>query len=119
MQRCRGARRRCPALGCFAKQVKVSMSKEIIIAIISGVVGLAGGVIAWIQAARTSHLKADADATLERIRSETSLTLENLKADQERRKRAFEAAVEESKPVEAALAQAWHDIQSIKDVISK
>jgi hypothetical protein len=50
---------------------------------------------------------------------ETSLTLENLKADQERRKKAFEVAIDESKPVEAALSQGWHDIQSIKEVISK
>jgi hypothetical protein len=95
------------------------MNKEIIIAIISGIVGLAGGVIAWIQAVRMSHIKADADAALERIRSETNLALENVKADQERRKRAFEVALEESKPVEAALAQAWHDIQSIKEITSK
>lgn len=95
------------------------MSKEIIIAIISGIVGLAGGVIAWVQTIKTSRLKADTDAALERIRSETSLALEKVKAEQERKKRAFEVAVDESKPVEAALAQAWHDIQNIKDVMSK
>jgi len=95
------------------------MSKEIVITVISGIVGLVGGIIACIQAIRTSRLKADADSTLERIRSETSISLENMKLDQERRKRAFEVAIEESRPIEASLAQAWHDIQSIKDVISK
>jgi hypothetical protein len=95
------------------------MTSEIIIAIVSGIVGLTGGVIAWVQAVKTSRLKADADAALERIKSETSLTLEHLKLEQERRKRAFEVVIEESKPIEIVLTQAWHDIQSIKDVISK
>ena len=95
------------------------MSKEIIITVISGIVGLEGAIVAWIQAMRTSRLKADADSALERIKSETAISIENIKVDQERRKRAFEVAIEESKPVEASLAQAWHDIQTIKDVISK
>ena len=65
------------------------MSREIIIAIISGIVGLAGGVMAWVQAVRISRIKADADALLEVIKSEANLTLEDVKAGQERRKRAF------------------------------
>jgi hypothetical protein len=95
------------------------MSKEIIIAIISGIAGLTSVLIAWVQAIRTSRIKADTDSALEKIRSETSLALEQVKADQERKKRAFEIAIEESRPIEVALAQAWHDIQSIKDVIAK
>jgi hypothetical protein len=95
------------------------MSKEIIVAIVSGIVGLAGGIIASVQAVRTSRLKADTDAALERIRSEASIALENVKADQERRRRAFELALEDSKPAESALAQAWQDIQTIKDVLSR
>lgn len=95
------------------------MSKEILVAIISGIAGLVGGSIAWIQAIRTSRLKAEADAALEKIKSQASLALEEARDSREKRKRAFEVAVEESRPVEVALAQAWHDIQSIKDVISK
>ena|ERR1044071_8197556 len=95
------------------------MSTEIIVALIAGFAGVVGGIIAWVQAIKTSRLKADADATLEWIKSEANIGLEKMKAENERRRKAFELATQESKPIETALAQAWHDIQTIKEVISK
>src|SRR2546430_2602839 len=95
------------------------MSSEVIVAVVSGVVGVTGGIISWIQAVRTSRLRAETDSTIETIRSEASLAVETMKAENERRRKAFEIASQESRPIETALAQAWHDIQTVKDVISK
>jgi hypothetical protein len=44
------------------------MPKEIIIAMIVGAAGLAGGIIAWIQAVRTARLKAEADSSRQSAR---------------------------------------------------
>ncbi|HZH32210.1 MAG TPA: hypothetical protein VEY11_15700 [Pyrinomonadaceae bacterium] len=95
------------------------MPKEVIIAIIAGIAGVAGGIIAWIQAIRTARYKAEADSSLEKIKAETTIALEKMKTENERRRKAFEIASEESKPIETALAQAWHDIQTIKDLITR
>lgn len=106
------------------------MKTEVIVAMVSGIVASAGGILSWIQATKTARLKGEADSTIELIRSEASIALEsikaengialeNIKAENERRRKAFEIASEESKPVQAALDQAWHDVQTIKEIISK
>lgn len=95
------------------------MKVELIVAIISGLAGIAGALIASIQAIRTSKLKGGADAKLEQIKAETNIAVETMKEERERRQKAFEIASLESAPVEAALAQAWEDIQLIKEIISK
>lgn len=84
------------------------MPKEIVVAIIAGITALLGGAFAWIQANKTSKLKAQADVVLEEMRAEG-----------ERKRKAFELASAEARPVELALSQAWQDIQTIKEVISK
>lgn len=83
------------------------MPKEIVIAVIAGVPGLISGVMAWIQAVRTSKLQA-----------QNALKLEEMRATTERNRNAFELGSAEARPVETALSQAWNDIQTIKEVIS-
>ena len=106
------------------------MKIEIIIAIISAAAGIAGASIASIQAVRTSKMKSQADAMLEKIKAEVNITLEKIKAEvnitlermketRERRQKAFEIASQESAPVEAALSQAWEDIQLIKEILTR
>jgi hypothetical protein len=95
------------------------MTKEVIIAIIAGIAGVAGGIIAWVQAIRTTRIKVEADSALEKLKAEATIALEKMKTENERQRKAFEVASEESKPIETALAQAWHDIQTIKDLITK
>jgi hypothetical protein len=95
------------------------MKVEVIVAIISGIAAIAGALIASIQAVRMSRLKAETDAKLEQLKAETSIAVETMKDVRERRHKAFEIAAQESAPLEAALAQAWEDIQLIKEIISK
>ena len=90
------------------------MKVEVIVAIISGLCAL----IASVQAVRTTRVKAEADAKLEQIRAETNIAVETMKEATARRQKAFEIASSESAPVETALAQAWQDIQLIKEIIS-
>jgi hypothetical protein len=106
------------ALGFYNLHGSKLMSTEIVVAIISGVAGLAGGVIAWIQAVKINRLKAEADSTLERIKAETNLALETMKVESESRRKAFELGTAESKPIEDAISQAWRDIQTIKELIT-
>jgi hypothetical protein len=92
---------------------------EVLVAMISGAAGVIGAVIAWTQAIRANRLKANVDISLERIKSETTLALEAIKIENDRRRKAFEAASQACAPIEAALDQAWQDIQIVKDVITK
>jgi hypothetical protein len=96
----------------------MEITKEVAVALISGAGGLAGAVIAWVQAVRTANLKADADKTLETIKAQAALALAALKEEGEHRRNALVLATEESKPVEDALSQAWRDIQQVKEVIA-
>lgn len=95
------------------------MKVEILVAIISAAAGVLGAVIAWAQAVRVNRLKSSMDISLERIKSETVLALETVKAENERRRKAFEVASQASAPIEIALGQAWQDMQTIKEVITK
>lgn len=90
-----------------------------LIAIASAAAGVIGALFAGIQTVRTARLKASVDLALEKIRQESALSLESMKEDGERRRKAFELAMQESEPVEAALAQAWRDIQQVKEEIAK
>ena len=72
------------------------MKVEVIVAIISGVCAL----IASVQAVRTN------------------IAVEKMKETTARRQKAFEIAASESAPIETALAQAWQDIQLVKEIIS-
>jgi hypothetical protein len=72
------------------------MKVEVIVAIISGLCAL----VASVQAVRTN------------------IAVEKMKETTARRQKAFEIASSESAPVETALAQAWRDIQLIKEIIS-
>ena len=69
---------------------------------------LAGSVIAaifaWTQAVRTAKLTTSSTETIER-----------LKLEADRRKRAVEGAIAESRPLEAALDELWSDLQFFKD----
>src|SRR5574341_2493951 len=94
------------------------MSKEITIAIISGIVGILGGIIAWIQAVRISRLKGEMDMALEQAKAEFTLRMETMKANNERRRKAFEVAAEEVRPIQEALDKGWQVLQEIKDGIS-
>lgn len=102
-----------------SRVIESLMNAEVIVAIISGLAGIVGALIASIQAIRTSRLKAGADAKLEQIKAETDIAVETMKETKERRQKAFELASQESAPLELALSQAWEDIQLIKEVISK
>lgn len=90
-----------------------------IVAIASGAAGVAGAVAAWFQAIKVSRLKAETDAALEKIRLEGNLALEAIKSERDRRRKAFEVAMQEAKPIEDALTQAWQDAQTMKDVIAR
>jgi hypothetical protein len=92
---------------------------EVLVTMISGAAGVIGAVIAWLQAIRASRLRATADICLERTRSETALALEAIKAENERRRKAFDVAAQACAPIEAALGQVWHDIQTVKEIITK
>lgn len=87
------------------------LDTDIRIAVVSGiaaVLGGAGGVFAWVQAVRVT-----------RIRAEAERALESMKLDTERRRRAFELASAETEPMQGALAQAWSDVQALKDAVSR
>jgi predicted nucleic acid-binding Zn-ribbon protein len=79
-----------------------------IVPIASAVASVIAAAVAWKQAERTIRLKAESDLQLERLRLEAA-----------RRQKAFEAARAASEPVAAALSDAWNEMQSLKDVISR
>ena len=84
------------------------MEPTVLIAVIAGAVSLVGAAFTFAQANRTARLKSEAD-----------LIMEEFKADDSKRRRAFDLATQESEPVTTALGQAWADIQTLRDVINK
>jgi hypothetical protein len=95
------------------------MPDAVVIALISAAAGVAGAIISWVQAIKTGRLKAAVDLALEQIKADSNLALEEMKAAQERRRKAFELASLECQPVEAALGQAWQDIQALKENLAR
>lgn len=86
----------------------LNLPPAVTVAVIAGAVSIAGAAIALIQAKRTEKIKAD-----------TSLLLEKIKAADERRRRAFELATQETEPLGKALSQVWGNIQIVREVIYK
>jgi hypothetical protein len=94
------------------------MNTQLLIAIVSGIVSIIAAIIAFIQSLRTARLKATTALALEELKADRQERMEELRADREKRKEAFQIARQDSAPVEQALAQAWQNIQIIKEVIS-
>lgn len=95
------------------------MTKEIVIAAISAISGIACALFAWLQAVRTARLKASTEVTLARIKAESEIALERLKVENERQRKLIDQVASETRPVEEALSVAWQEIQAIKEEIDR
>lgn len=86
----------------------MELSPTVWVALIGALASVIAAICAVVAAMRSARLKAEADLVLERFRAEDS-----------RRRQAFETATREAEPVTKALVQVWNDIQAVRDVIYK
>jgi hypothetical protein len=107
-----------------------SVSPTIIVAIIGGIAGIAGGIAAWVQAIRVARINSDTDRTIEqlkastsvaieRFKSEAALELERIKAFNLASSKAYEQACAEAAPLEAKITQSWQYLQLAKEALLK
>jgi len=83
------------------------MSSDKLLPLVTAAIGVISAIVATIQAIRAARITASANIEIERM-----------KADAERRKHALAIASQEVEPVAEALAQAWSDLQALKDFLS-
>jgi len=78
------------------------------IALVGASASVVAAVVSLFAAARSARLKVQSDLAIERLR-----------LDAVNRQKAFDVAMKEVQPMEAALSSAWRDIQTIRDVIQR
>ena len=83
-------------------------STSVWVAAIGALASVTAAICAVVAAMRSARLKAEADLVLERF-----------KAEDARRRHAFEVATRESEPLATGLARVWNDIQVVRDVIHR
>jgi hypothetical protein len=84
------------------------METSVAVALVGAAASVIAAVVSLYAALNAARLKAKSELALERAKIEASS-----------RQRAFEMAVKDSEPLEAALNAAWGDIQIVRDVIQK